>query len=349
LRIENPENDCETGLEKECQLEAGMTELELDKEILLEMYYRMRRIRRFEETAEELYKRGTVVGLLHLYIGEEAVATGVCMALNEDDYITSTHRGHGHLIAKGGDVKRLLAELCGRVTGYCRGKGGSMHAADLSLGILGANGIVGGGFGIATGAALSAKKRNSGQVAVCFFGDGAANQGILMEVLNMAALWKLPVIYVCENNHFGEYTRFDEVTVTTQPIGARAAAFGLPTAQVDGNDVVAVYEAAKEAAERARTGQGPSFIEARTYRLVGHHMGDVGFSRGYRTKEELDERWQQEPVGRFRKWLLDNVAGSESALNHIETQVEKEMEEAIAFVHQSPQPDPDEIKEHVYA
>jgi pyruvate dehydrogenase E1 component alpha subunit len=326
-----------------------MTKTDLDKEILLEMYYRMRRIRRFEETAEELYKRGTVVGLLHLYIGEEAVATGVCMALNEDDYITSTHRGHGHLIAKGGDLKRLLAELCGRVTGYCRGKGGSMHAADLSLGILGANGIVGGGLGIATGAALSANIRNSGQVSACFFGDGAANQGLLMEVLNMAALWNLPVIYVCENNHFGEYTRFDEVTVTTQPIGARAAAFGLPTVQVDGNDVVAVYEAAREATERARTGKGPSFIEARTYRLVGHHMGDVGFSRGYRTKEELDQRWQQEPVSRFRNWLLEHVAGSESALNHIETQVEQEIEEAIEFVHQSPQPDPDEIEEHVYA
>jgi pyruvate dehydrogenase E1 component alpha subunit len=260
--------------------------MDLDKSLLQEMYYRMRRIRRFEETAEELYKRGVVVGLLHLYIGEEAVATGVCLALQDDDYITSTHRGHGHLIAKGGDVKRLLAELCGRVGGYCRGKGGSMHAADLSLGILGANGIVGGGFGIATGAALSAKKRSSGQVTVCFFGDGAANQGIFMEVLNMAALWKLPVVYVCENNHFGEYTRFDEATVSSQPIGARAAAFGLPTALVDGNDVMAVYQAAKEAVDRARAGAGPSFIEARTYRLRGHHMGDVGFGRRYRTKEE---------------------------------------------------------------
>ncbi|PWH18976.1 MAG: pyruvate dehydrogenase (acetyl-transferring) E1 component subunit alpha, partial [Ardenticatenia bacterium] len=163
---------------------------ELDKPLLRRMYYHMRRIRRFEETAEELYKRGTVVGLLHLYIGEEAVATGVCLALRDDDYITSTHRGHGHLLAKGGDPKRLLAELCGRLDGYCHGKGGSMHAADLSLGILGANGVVGGGFGIATGAALSAKMRRSDQVAVCFFGDGAANQGIFMEVLNMAAIWK---------------------------------------------------------------------------------------------------------------------------------------------------------------
>jgi TPP-dependent pyruvate/acetoin dehydrogenase alpha subunit len=186
------------------------------------MYYRMQRIRRFEETAEELYKRGTVVGLLHPYIGEEAVATGACLALREDDYITSTHRGHGHLLAKGGDSKRLMAELCGRATGYCRGKGGSMHAADLGLGILGANGIVGGGFGIATGAALSAKKRNSGQVTVCFFGDGASNQGIFMEVMNMAAIWKLPVIYVCENNNFGEYTRYNEATVRV-PVSSKRA------------------------------------------------------------------------------------------------------------------------------
>ncbi len=323
--------------------------VDLDKALLRQLYCRMRLIRRFEETAEELYKRGTVVGLLHLYIGEEAVATGVCLALNEDDYITSTHRGHGHLIAKGGDVKRLLAELCGRVTGYCRGKGGSMHAADLRLGILGANGIVGGGFGIATGAALSAKKRNSGQVTVCFFGDGAANQGIFMEVMNMAALWQLPVVYVCENNHFGEYTRFDEATVASQPIGARAAAFGLPTVQVDGNDVIAVYKAAKEAVDRARAGGGPGFIEARTYRLRGHHMGDVGFGRRYRTKEELADRWRQEPVARFRAWLLENQVFSESELAEIEATVEAEMQEAVDYANGSPVPDLTELTEHVYA
>jgi pyruvate dehydrogenase E1 component alpha subunit len=313
------------------------------------MYYRMRRIRRFEETAEELYKRGTVVGLLHLYIGEEAVATGVCLALRNDDYITSTHRGHGHLLAKGGDAKRLLAELCGRVDGYCHGKGGSMHAADLSLGILGANGVVGGGFGIATGAALSAKMRRSGQVAVCFFGDGAANQGVFMEVLNMAAIWKLPVIYVCENNGFGQYTRYEEATVTDQPIGARAAAFGLPTAQVDGNDVIAVYQAAVQAVQRARAGEGPSFIEARTYRLRGHHMGDVGFARRYRTKEELEEHMKQEPVGRFRRWLLEHQVLSEAEIQEVEAQVEAEMQEAIEFVNRSPIPDVSTITEHVYA
>ena len=321
----------------------------LDRELLLDMYYHMKRIRRFEETAEELYHRGTVVGLLHLYIGEEAVAVGTCTALRDTDFITSTHRGHGHLLAKGGDSKRLLAELCGRVTGYCRGKGGSMHAADLSLGVLGANGVVGGGFGIATGAALSAQKRQSGQVAVCFFGDGAANQGIFTEVMNMAALWKLPVIYLCENNGFGEYTRCEEATLDCQPIGARAAAFGIPTTEVDGNDVIAVYQAVKEAVDRARGGEGPSFVEAHTYRLSGHHMGDIGFGRGYRTKEELGERWKKEPVGRFRRWLMDNGHCTEAELQEIETGIEAEMQEAVEFVKQSPLPDVQEVTEHVYA
>lgn len=320
-----------------------------DKELLLEMYYRMRRIRRFEETAEELYYRGTVVGLLHLYKGEEAVATGACLALNDDDFITSTHRGHGHVLAKGGDPNRLMAELCGRVTGYCRGKGGSMHAADLRLGILGANGVVGGGFGIATGAALSAQKRQSGQVAVCFFGDGAANQGIFMEVLNMASLWKLPIIYLCENNGFGEYTRCEEATVDCQPIGARASAFGIPTAEVDGNDVIAVYQALREAVLRARAGEGPSFVEAHTYRLSGHHMGDIGFDRGYRTKTELEERRQKEPLGRFRRWLLGNDYCAADELDEIDARVEAEMHQAVDFVNQSPVPDIEEAREHVYA
>lgn len=320
----------------------------IKKDLLREMYYRVRLIRRFEETAAELYKRGVVVGLLHLYLGEEAVATGACLALNGDDYITSTHRGHGHVIAKGGDVKRLMAELCGRATGYCRGKGGSMHAADFSLGVLGANGIVAGGMGIATGAAMSAKMRHSGQVTVCFFGDGAANEGIFMEVLNMSTLWKLPVIFMCENNTFGEYSRSEWVTADPQAISARAAAFGIPTIQVDGNDVIAVYEATKEAVERARVGEGPSFVEAHTYRLCGHHMGDVGVARGYRTQEEMDERWDLEPVGRFRSWLLENRKLTEAEIEEIEANIEAEMKEAVEFVHQSPLPDPSEAREHVY-
>jgi pyruvate dehydrogenase E1 component alpha subunit len=224
-----------------------------------------------------------------------------------------------------------------------------MHAADLSLGILGANGVVGGGFGIATGAALSAQKRQSGQVVVCFFGDGAANQGIFMEVLNMASLWKLPIIYLCENNGFGEYTRCEEATLGCQPIGGRAAAFGIPTVEVDGNDVLAVYQAVEEAVLRARAGEGPSFVEAHTYRLSGHHMGDVGFGRGYRTKAELEKRRQQEPLGRFRHWLLENAYCTADELEGIDAEVEAEMQQAVGFVNESPLPDIKETREHVYA
>jgi TPP-dependent pyruvate/acetoin dehydrogenase alpha subunit len=224
-----------------------------------------------------------------------------------------------------------------------------MHAADLSLGILGANGVVGGGFGIATGAALSAQKRQSGQVAVCFFGDGAANQGIFMEVMNMASLWKLPIIYLCENNGFGEYTRCEEATVDCQPIGARAAAFGIPAAEVDGNDVIAVYQAVTDAVRRARAGEGPSFVEAHTYRLSGHHMGDVGFDRGYRTKTELEDRRRQEPLGRFRNWLLENDYCTADELEDIDARVEVEMHQSVDFVNQSPVPDIQEVREHVYA
>jgi acetoin:2,6-dichlorophenolindophenol oxidoreductase subunit alpha len=323
--------------------------MDLDNDLLREMYLRMLRIRRFEETAIDLFKRGVTAGLLHAYVGEEAAATGACLALNKDDYITSTHRGHGHLIAKGGDMKRLLAELCGKVTGYCQAKGGSMHAADLSLGILGANGIVGGGLGIATGAALAGKKRGAGQVSICFFGDGAANQGLFMEVLNMAAIWSLPVIYFCENNGFGMYTRYEEASYSGQPLGARAAAFGLPTDLVDGNDVVAVYEATSKAVARARAGAGATFVEARTYRLTGHHMGDVGFGRGYRNKEELDERWQHEPISRFRVRLLAEYGFAEAEVKNIEAQVEAEIEEAIEFAKQSPVPELSGLTECVYA
>jgi len=319
-----------------------------DKELLLTMYYTMKKVRRFEETVEELYKRGTIPGFVHLYTGEEAVATGVCLALRQDDYIVSTHRGHGHVIAKGGDVNRLLAELCGRHDGYSRGKGGSMHAADLSLGILGANGIVGGGFGIATGAALSAKKRNSDQVTVCFFGDGAVNQGIFMEVANIAAVWKLPIVYICENNVFGEYTRSSAVTAGR--LDDRAAALGLCAATVDGNSVLDVYDVAKEAVDRARAGRGPSFIEARTYRFSGHHAGDVIPAEGdyYRTLQETEERWKLEPIAPFRSWLIEEQVFSATALDQVDRQVENEIEQAVAFAMTSPEPDLTELMEHVY-
>jgi TPP-dependent pyruvate/acetoin dehydrogenase alpha subunit len=318
-------------------------------ELLQEMYYVMKKIRRFEETGEQLYKRGVITGMpIHLCIGMEATATGVCLALSQDDYITSTHRGHGHLIAKGGDIKRLMAELCGRSDGYCKGKGGTMHAADLNLGILGANGIVGGGFGIATGAALSAKKRKSGQVSVCFFGDGAANQGIFMEVMNMANLWQLPVIYVCENNTFAEYSRGEDLTAN-RPIGERATALGIPALQVDGNDVLAVYDATTEAVKRARVGGGPGFIEARSFRFGGHHVGEIGFTRGYRTAEEVEEKWKQEPIARFRTWLTQAARMPAGALDATDQQIEQELEGAVDFAMESPLPALSTVTEDVYA
>ncbi|MFN8486305.1 MAG: thiamine pyrophosphate-dependent dehydrogenase E1 component subunit alpha [Caldilineaceae bacterium] len=319
-----------------------------DKQLHQEMYYRMQLIRRFEEAAEEMYKRGNLPGFIHFYIGEEASGVGVCAALRPDDYITSTHRGHGHLIAKGGRVDLLMAELAGKVTGYCRGKGGTMHAADVKLGILGANGIVGGGLGIATGAGLAAKKKGTGQVAVCFFGDGAANQGLLHEVMNMASLWKIPVIYVCEYNGFAEYTRAEDATADA-PLFKRAEAFNIPAVQVDGNDVLAVYQATQEAVARGRTGGGPSFIESRTYRLRGHHVGDVGEGRGYRKNAEVEERWKDEPIGRFRRYLLDQAGWTPGEIDQIDQQVETEIAAAVKFAQESPLPDKSETWEHVYA
>src|SRR5437763_1861346 len=248
----------------------------------LHMYRQMAKIRAFEEQVNELYKGAKMPGLAHLYIGEEAVAVGVCEALRRDDFITSTHRGHGHCLAKGASVNRMFAELLGKEAGYCRGKGGSMHIADQDTGNLGANAIVGGSAGIATGAALPAKMRGSDQVAVCFFGDGALGQGVLYEVMNMASLWKLPVIYVCENNLYGEYTPGSETIAGEIP--ARAKAFGIHAETVDGQDVQAVNATMRRLVERARRGEGPAFLECKTYRYYGHHVGDV--NREYRTREE---------------------------------------------------------------
>src|SRR6478672_8228265 len=247
--------------------------LPVDAALALEMAEGMLRIRAFETQANQLYLSAKMPGLTHLYIGEEAVAVGVCSALRKDDTITSTHRGHGHCIAKGADVRLMYCELLGKEEGYCKGKGGSMHIADHANGNLGANAIVGGSAGIATGSGFSAKMLGSDRVSVCIFGEGALGQGLLYEVMNMAALWKLPVVYVCENNLYNEYTSFEDVTAGS--IGARAEAFGIPAEQVDGQDVLAVYDAATRAVERARRGEGPSFLECRTYRYHGHHVGDV--------------------------------------------------------------------------
>jgi acetoin:2,6-dichlorophenolindophenol oxidoreductase subunit alpha len=292
-------------------------------------YRQMVRIRKFEDKICEDYAKGLIPGLAHLYIGEEAVAVGVCSALNSDDFITSTHRGHGHCVAKGGDIPQMMAEIYGRTTGYCKGKGGSMHIADIDIGILGANGIVGAGIPIAVGAALSGKMRKSGQVAVAFFGDGATNQGTFHEGLNMASIWDLPVVFVCENNLYGLGTNQAKHQNITD-ISIRATSYGMPGVIVDGNDVDAVYEAAMEAVERARKGEGPTLIECKTYRWRGHHEGDANQGAKYRTKEEI-EAWKKRcPILRFEKKLLK--AGVKAAdLKKIQEEVQSEIDAAVDF------------------
>ena len=284
------------------------------------MYYRMWLIRFFDQSAMEQYGQGRIRGTTHAYIGEEAVAVGACAALERDDYITSTHRGHGHCLAKGGDPKLMMAELLGKATGYCKGKGGSMHIADLDLGILGANGIVGGGIGIATGAAYSADLRDSGQVVVCFFGDGASNQGVLMETTNMAALWNLPVIYLCEENKYAEFSP-SLPFIAVERIELKAQAFGLPSITVDGNDVLAVYEAVLQATDRARHGDGPTLLVAQTYRIEGHTVGDP---LTYRPKGEA-EAWkspERDPIHRFGRYLVEQAGFAEEQLEMLQQRAE---------------------------
>jgi pyruvate dehydrogenase E1 component alpha subunit len=285
-------------------------------------------------------------GLAHLYIGEEAVAVGICSALRRDDWITSTHRGHGHCLAKGAALDRMFAELLGKEAGYCRGKGGSMHIADHENGNLGANAIVGGSTGIATGAALSAKRRGTDQVTVCFFGEGALGQGLLYEVMNMASLWSLPVIYVCENNLYNEYTPYLEVTAGD--VLDRPRAFGIHAMDVDGQDVRAVYAATKGLVERARRGDGPAFLLANTYRFHGHHVGDVDRTY-YRTKDE-EQLWRSErdPLARLGQWLLTAGLVDDAGLKQIEDEARAEVEQAVAFALEAPFPDPSEVTEDVY-
>ena len=319
---------------------------EVSTELGLHMYTQMHRIRAFEEKVNELYRAAKMPGLAHLYIGEEAVAVGICEALRQDDYITSTHRGHGHCLAKGADVERMFCELLGKEAGYCRGKGGSMHIADHVNGNLGANAIVAGSAGIATGAAFSAKTRGTDQVAVCFFGEGALGQGLLYEVMNLASLMSLPVIYACENNLYNEYTHYRETTAGE--ISARAAAFGIPGEEVDGQDVRAVFASGTRVVERARAGDGPSFLVLNTYRFLGHHVGDVDRSY-YRSREE-EERWRNErdPIALLREWLSGQGVEQETleqVLHDARAEVEAGSESALA----APFPDPSEVDEHVYA
>lgn len=308
------------------------------------MYKTMKEIREFETEAMSLFAEGKIPGFVHLYLGEEAVATGACAALREDDYITSTHRGHGHIVAKGGDLKFMMAELFGKATGYCKGKGGSMHIADATKGILGANGIVGAGHNIAVGAGLSAKYRETDQVCICFFGDGSTNQGTFHESLNLASIWKLPVVFVCENNLYG-ISMHQARHQAIQDVADRAVAYNMPGLVVDGNDVMAVYEAVSEAVERARSGQGPSLVECKTYRHRGHFEGDAGL---YKPSEEVAEWMAKDPLPRFKKHLLENDILTEEELEEIDKDVVKEIQEAIDFAEESPEPALESIVEDIY-
>jgi pyruvate dehydrogenase E1 component alpha subunit len=319
--------------------------MELSRDKMLEMYRQMLRIRYFESKVSQLFAEGVLPGFVHLYIGQEAVAVGVCSALDDDDYITSTHRGHGHIIAKGGKLDRAMAELFGKRTGYNKGKGGSMHMAHTELGILGANGIVGGGIPIATGAGLSAKMRGTKEVAVAFFGDGASNQGTFHESINLAAAFDLPVVYVCENNLYGVGTRQSKVR-KVEDIADRAIGYAIAGVIVDGNDVLEVYKAAVEAINRARRGEGPTLIECKTYRWHTHFEGEPDT---YRPPEEVAEWKAKEPIGRFEKYLEDEKIARAEELAAIRREVEKELEEAVEFAQNSPEPELYEALEDVYA
>jgi TPP-dependent pyruvate/acetoin dehydrogenase alpha subunit len=320
---------------------------ELGVEKHLRMYRRMVMIRLFEEQVNELYTRALMPGLAHLYVGEEAVAVGICEALHKGDYITSTHRGHGHCLAKGAAPDRMFAELLGKEAGYCRGKGGSMHIADPATGNLGANAIVGGSTGIATGAAFTAKHLKTGQVAVCFFGEGALGQGVLYEVMNLAVLWKLPVIYVCENNLYNEYTHYSETTAGD--ILGRGRAFGLPAESVDGQDVRAVHATASKLVERARRGDGPAFLVCDTYRYTGHHVGDIN-REYYRSKQEEQEwKGKRDPIQLHGEWMVRENLADSSALTQIEAEVRKEMQTAVDFAIAAPYPGVEQTEQDVYA
>ena len=314
-----------------------------------EMLRQMLTIRHFEERASADYHAGKIYGVVHCYIGEEAVAVGICEALRPDDYITSTHRGHGHCLAKGADPQLMFAELLGKEAGYCKGKGGSMHIADPSTGNLGANAIVAGSAGIATGAAFASKYLKQDRVAVCFFGEGALGQGVLYEEMNLAQLWNLPVIYACENNMYNEYTHFSESTAGE--LLGRPAAFGMAHEEVDGQDVRAVYEVASKYVDRARQGGGPAFILLNTYRYHGHHVGDVATLRAiYRPKSEEDQ-WmtERDPIRLHGEWLLAQRHADQAALEAIHNELTVEMDAAVEFAVNSPFPDADKVDQDIYA
>ncbi|AVQ45466.1 pyruvate dehydrogenase (acetyl-transferring) E1 component subunit alpha [Clostridium botulinum] len=316
----------------------------LNENSIVEMYKTMLKIRKFEQVAMNTFAEGKIPGFVHLYIGEEAVATGVCANLKDSDYITSTHRGHGHILAKGGDLKFMMAELFGKATGYCKGKGGSMHIADATKGILGANGIVGAGHNIAMGAGLSAQYRGTDQVCVCFFGDASTNQGTFHESLNMASVWKLPVVFVCENNLYG-ISMSQNRHQAIKDVADRGVAYNVPGIVVDGNDVFAVYEAAEEAIKRAREGKGPTLIECKTYRHRGHFEGDPCV---YKPTEEQEEWLAKDPIPRFEKYLVENEILTEERLKEVQDKVESQIDEAVDFANNSPYPELESVLEDVY-
>ncbi|WP_087679467.1 thiamine pyrophosphate-dependent dehydrogenase E1 component subunit alpha [Garciella nitratireducens] len=305
----------------------------------------MQQARAFDETLDKFFKKGIMHGTTHLSIGEEASGVASCMALNKEDFITSTHRGHSHAIGKGMELNKMMAELFGKITGYCKGKGGSMHTADIEKGNLGANGVVGGGFAIATGAALTQKMKKTGKIVLCFFGDGASNEGSFHESMNLASVWKLPVIFFCENNFYGMSTPIEK-SMNIKDIAVRAKSYNIPSYIIDGNDAIEVYEITKKAAKYCREGNGPILIESKTYRYLGHSKSDKNV---YRTKEEI-ERWKKkDPIERLENYLIEKHIVTQEEIESIQKQVIKDIEEAVEYAKNSPEPSLDSLTEDVYA
>lgn len=318
-------------------------------EQLVELMEKMLVIREFETTVQKHFAEGEIPGFVHLYLGEEAVGVGACSALGKEDYITSTHRGHGHLLARGGDIKKMMAEIFGKATGYNKGKGGSMHIADVSLGILGANGIVGAGLPIAAGAGITSQVLDEDSVTICFFGDGASNRGTFHEAINMASVWNLPVVFVCENNMYAismpQYRADGRKGQNIKDVSDRAVAYGISGVTVDGNDVMAVREAVVEAVKKARSGGGPSLVECKTYRHRGHFEGDPTV---YRSDEELEQWKKKDPINRYKKVLEDQEILDEDGFNELREKVRGQIDEALQFAQDSPEPDPSEVTTDVY-
>ncbi len=321
--------------------------MELDKQTLLQMYRSMLRIRYFEERLAEESAQGNIPGLLHLYVGEEAVAVGACTPLRKDDYITSTHRGHGHCIAKGGELRRMMAELFAKETGYCKGRGGSMHVAAPEIGIVGCSAIAGAGIPIAAGVGLSAKMRGTDQVCVSFFGDGASNTGAFHEGMNLAAVWKLPVIYVLENNMYAISVSASKST-RLRNISERANAYGMASLVADGMDVLSVYQAVSEAAARARRGEGPTIVECKTYRFRGHHEGDPKKGETYRTREEMQEWEKKDPIQKLADKIVKDGKASQPELEAIKQETLKEVDDAVKFAKESPSPRPEDVSSYLF-